>query len=224
MARKKVARRTEEVITSETDPTKKTTIIRPLNMKILQVKIVGTAPYVHGKFSVKAREKMRKGQEEGAIKNSKKPREKKNFKLLLEEATHRTPEGWAGIPCPSFRNALISACRTVAFKMTHAKLAVFCEADGNDATDGMPLVRIKGVPGMFTLPCRNADGSTDIHPRPIWKPGWSAVVRIRWDADMFSQEDVVNLLVRAGVQVGIGAGRPDSRNSAGLGFGTFQVL
>jgi hypothetical protein len=35
--------------------------------------------------------------------------------------------------------------------------------------------------------------------------------------------DIVNLLARMGEQVGIGEGRADSRNSAGLGFGAFKV-
>jgi ribosomal protein S17 len=52
---------------------------------------------------------------------------------------------------------------------------------------------------------------------------WSAKVKIRWDADQFTVEDVSNLLARVGQQVGIGEGRPDSKNSAGMGWGTFDV-
>ena len=36
-------------------------------------------------------------------------------------------------------------------------------------------------------------------------------------------QDVTNLLMRVGQQVGIGEGRPDSKNSAGMGWGTFNV-
>jgi hypothetical protein len=36
--------------------------------------------------------------------------------------------------------------------------------------------------------------------------------------------DVLNLVSRCGMQVGIGAGRPDSKASAGCGFGLFQVV
>jgi len=34
---------------------------------------------------------------------------------------------------------------------------------------------------------------------------------------------VTNLLARMGMQVGIGAGRPDSTDSAGMGWGTFRI-
>ena len=36
--------------------------------------------------------------------------------------------------------------------------------------------------------------------------------------------EVRNLLVRAGVQVGIGEGRPYSKKSYGMGWGTFEVV
>jgi hypothetical protein len=44
-----------------------------------------------------------------------------------------------------------------------------------------------------------------------------------YDADQFTLEDVSNLLARAGMQVGIGEGRPDSKMSAGMGWGTFRI-
>ena len=52
---------------------------------------------------------------------------------------------------------------------------------------------------------------------------WAAILRIRYDAGMFTSSDVVNLISRVGLQVGIGEGRPDSKASAGLGFGLFEI-
>ena len=49
-------------------------------------------------------------------------------------------------------------------------------------------------------------------------------LRLKWDGDQFTPTDVVNLLSRAGQQVGIQEGRPDSKNSAGMGWGTFEVV
>jgi hypothetical protein len=42
--------------------------------------------------------------------------------------------------------------------------------------------------------------------------------------DQFKTADVINLVSRCGLQVGIGAGRPDSKASAGCGFGLFRVV
>jgi hypothetical protein len=41
--------------------------------------------------------------------------------------------------------------------------------------------------------------------------------------DQFTPEDVANLMARVGMQVGIGEGRPDSKNSAGMGWGLFKI-
>lgn len=75
---------------------------------------------------------------------------------------------------------------------------------------------------MSVLPARNATGVVDLRSRPMWRE-WSARVVVRFDTDQFTPADVANLLVRAGAQVGIGEGRPDSRQSAGLGFGLFTL-
>jgi hypothetical protein len=53
---------------------------------------------------------------------------------------------------------------------------------------------------------------------------WAATLRIRFDAGMLTANDVVNLIARVGLQVGIGEGRPDSKESAGLGYGLFEVV
>jgi hypothetical protein len=53
---------------------------------------------------------------------------------------------------------------------------------------------------------------------------WEAVLRIRYDAGILTADQLVNLISRVGVQVGIGEGRPDSKESAGLGFGLFDIV
>jgi hypothetical protein len=56
----------------------------------------------------------------------------------------------------------------------------------------------------------------------MWRE-WSAVIRIRYDSDQFKAQDVLNLIMRAGLQVGVGEGRPDSKDSAGLDMGLWNV-
>ena len=186
--------------------------------------IKGTAPYVQNKFSEKARQMIKNQQEAGSPARNKKKREPKNFQECYEKALHVSDDGWYGIPAPAFRNAMISACRTVGFKMTLAKLSVFVEADGFDADDATPLVKItKGKPEYFES-VMHIQQTIDIRPRPKWSPGWEAEVRIRYDADQFTVEDVTNLMVRVGKQVGIGEGRPDSKSSAGVCWGLFEVI
>lgn len=205
-------------------PKSEVTILPP-NFQTAVFRITGTAPYCQNKFSQKAREQIRLKQEAGSAGKKGMKREPKDFQACYEGAMHKTKEGWCGIPAPAFRNAMVSACRVVGFKMTHAKLAVFIEADGFDPEDGMPLVRIlKGEPKYHEMAVRNESGVCDLRARPMWDPGWEADVRIRFDAEMFTIEDIANLLMRAGQQVGVGEGRPDSRKSCGMGWGMFRVL
>ena len=113
----------------------------------------------------------------------------------------------------------------VGYTMTRAKLSVFVIADGHDKVDNTPLTKItRGEPEYFESVVRLETGVADIHARPRWAPGWEAIVTVKWDGDQFSAQDVANLLARAGQQVGICEGRPDSKNSGGQGWGTFELI
>lgn len=197
-------------------------VISAPNFKTAIFRVIGTAPLVMNKFSQKARQTMAAAQAQGTKSRKGQAKEGKDFDGLYEGAFHRSEEGWAGIPAASFRKAMISACRLVGFKMTIGKLSFFIESDGMDSDDGMPLIRIVGEPRRVEHYVRNATGVVDIRVRPQW-PKWSVTVRVRFDADQFSEKDIANLLMRAGEQVGVGEGRPDSRMSAGMGWGTFSL-
>jgi len=188
------------------------------------IPIVGTTHYCQNAFSQKQMDAMKKKQEQGSQSEKNKKKEPKDFEACYEGAKHRSEEGWLGIPATAFRSALVSACRLVGFKMTHAKLGLYVCADGYDKHDLTPLIRItEGEPERRDHAVRNESGVADIRPRPFWAPGWKAVVRLEFDGDMFSTLDISHLMMRVGRQVGIGEGRPDSRNSCGMGWGLFRV-
>jgi len=196
-------------------------VARP-KLRTAPVQIVGISPYVQHAFSEKQRKQMEATQAAGQQSRGKKVREPKDFDAVYEAAKHVAQDGWLGIPAPAFRNAMISACRLVGIVMTRAKLSVFIEADGIDKNDGTPLVRIVGEPRIHQASVRNETGVADVRWRPMWEQ-WSATVNVQWDEDQFSATDIFNLMLRAGMQVGIGEGRPDSPNSNGLGWGRFEV-
>lgn len=199
-------------------------VISAPNFQTVDFVLTGTAPYVQNKWGAKARAAMKKIQELGSVGKKNKKREPKNFKLLFQQAQYRTPGGWCGIPAPAFRNAMVSACKICGYMMTRAKLGVFIEADGYDSDEGTPLVKFtKGKPQYAEHPVRLANGSFDLRPRPMWKEGWQCKLRITFDADMFSVDDIANLIHRVSRQVGVGEGRPDSKNSCGMGWGLFSV-
>ena len=200
-------------------------VITPPHFERAAVLIRGTAPYMQHKFSQKSLAAIEQKHREGSrsAKGSKKLA--RDFEAEWLAATHISKDGWSGIPAPSFRNAMIDACRMAGYQMTRAKMSIFVEpVDGYDHEDGTPLIRIIGEvdPMSKPMPTRNETGVVDLRARPQWSQ-WECLVPLRWDADQFSATDVINLLARAGVQVGIGEGRPYSKNSNGLGLGTWEI-
>jgi hypothetical protein len=200
-------------------------VIEPANMVVVTVRIRGTAPYVQCAFPKKQREIMEANMSKtSAERKSKTARPPRDFASDFVQAQHLSVAGWNGIPCGAFRTAMVDACRTVNLQMTRAKMSIFVQADGFDAQDGTPLIRLVGQPPERTdMLVRNDNGSADIRVRPMWRE-WTADIRIEFDADMITAQSVVNLLDRAGRQVGVGEGRPFSKNSVGMGWGTFTVI
>ena len=108
--------------------------------------------------------------------------------------------------------------------MTRAKLSVFIVADGYDAQDpSCPLTKItKGEP-VYMESVGRIQQTINLMARPMFHPGWEAVVRTKWDADQFNTSDILSLMDRVGQQVGVGEGRNDSPNSTGMGWGGFEL-
>ena len=200
-------------------------VIKKPNLQVATVLIRGTTPLVTNAFPQKARNAIMETQMAGSQSRKGRKREPKDFDEVYEGACHYSRDGWLGFPAAAIRNASISACRVAGFKMTIAKLSIFVIADGFDRVDGTPLVKIsKGEPIQHYMHARPELGGIDIRVRPQFLEGWEAVLNMRWDADQFSADDVINLLMRVGMQVGIGEGRYDSKKSAGLGWGCFDVI
>lgn len=198
--------------------------IKAPNMQRISIAIRGNAPLMINRFSAKAIQMMEEKQKSGSQTKKGAKRDAKNFEEVFNGARHFSRENWDGFSASAIRNAMISACRLVGFKMTLAKLCLFVEADGYDRDDGTPLIRIEGgEPIQSVMHARNATGVVDLRVRPRWDE-WSATLKIKFDGDQFSTTDVVNLVMRVGLQCGIGEGRPDSKMSAGIGFGTFDVV
>ena len=197
--------------------------ISPPKFERIRLRLVGTAPYMQARFSAKAMQAMKSKMEAGPTAKKGGRKDARDFDEDFRAAQHIAADGWNGVPAAALRNACIDVCRMVGFKMTHAKMSIFVEADGFDKVDGTPLVRLDArEPERVDMATRNATGVADIRVRPMWRE-WALNLIIRFDADQFTTSDVVNLISRAGEQVGIGEGRPFSKSSNGLGFGTFTV-
>lgn len=197
--------------------------IKPPDFGRATFELIGNAPLVIHRFSHKIKEQMRTKMEVGKAAGSKKERAAKDSDQSFNDARYISKEGWDGFHAAAIRNACISACRLVGFKMTLAKMSVFVEADGWDKEEPqIPLIRIIGKAVRQDDMARVETGQPYVTIRAAYH-NWKAKVNIKWDNDQFTIDDISSLLSRVGQQVGIGEGRPDSKNSAGMGWGTFDL-
>jgi hypothetical protein len=206
-----------------TEELKKSVQIKAPNFGNAVFEITGTAPLVIHRFSAKTKQQMKQKMETGKAAGSKKDREAKNTDDIFTESRYVSADGWDGFHAGAIRNAMISACRLVGFKMTLAKMSVFVQPDGWDKLEPqIPLIRIYGKPVKQEDMARVETGQPYVTVRAAYHD-WKAKIKIRWDADQFTLGDITNLLSRVGIQVGLCEGRPDSKNSAGMGWGTFEI-
>jgi hypothetical protein len=199
--------------------------VKAPNFREIHFKIRGIEPLVQNAFPEKVRQQMQADQEAGRAK--KKVREPKDFNVNYMAARHLSTEGWDGLPAMSLKHAMVGACRTVpGMTMVLTKVAVRVLGDGYDKAEPWThLVKItKGEPVMTVMPTRNANGMPDLRARPMWAPGWEATVRVQYDADLFKPEHITNLMMRAGIQGGVGEGRMSSPKSVGMGWGSFEIV
>jgi hypothetical protein len=199
-------------------------MIKPPRIATAKIKIKGTAPYLQNKFSSENKQKMEAKQKEGSSQaRTRRAKPPKDFQKIYESSMHVSQEGWHGIPASGLRQAMIDACRLTEMDMIRAKMCLRIVADGLDRENLEPLVRItKGAPEMHIDRVKIGINQTDLAVRALFRE-WEATITVQWDDDIFKATDIVNLIARAGWQVGVGAGRPLSKNSGGTGKGTFEV-
>lgn len=196
------------------------------NMKVCVFSVEGTAPLVVHRFDEKIKQGFRDKIISGTTPKAKTKFQPRDPADICEAAKYVGQSGgkrWEGFNASAIRNAMISACRLVNFKMTLAKLSIFVLEDGRDVFNPLfPLIRIDGKSEISEMIGQTETGVAMLCIRPMYFP-WKAQIRIRFDGDQFSVSDVSNLLARVGEQVGLCEGRPDSKNSAGMGWGTFRI-
>lgn len=190
-------------------PAAKTQIaIPPPDIRTMTVNVIGDSPLIVHKFSEKSKKQMEdKTQKKARAKEARDP------KAEFEAARYRLANGKDGFPCSGFKLAMVSACRfTSGVPMTLARGAVLVMGDYAEIK-GKPTMREDiGRVGNF-----GAKKAMVIY-RPEFK-NWSTRLTIRYNAQVISLEQIVNLLTIAGFSVGVGDWRPEKNGT----FGTFHV-
>ena len=191
-------------------------VSRP-NLLISQFKVKGLSPLISHKWSEKAKKEMLDKQMKKKLtaKQAKNPQAEFESSLyLLSNGKH--PKGPYGFPAVAFKAAAVRAAKQLdGMNMTDARGLFYIEPDDGD------LVQIHSPqpPEMREDMVRLNGKSADIRYRGSFV-NWSVTLNVRYNADVVSQEQLLNLFELAGFSCGIGEWRMEKGGT----FGTFTLL
>lgn len=203
-------------------------VIKPPRFERAAFVIRGLSQYVQNRFGNKEaiiNERLLEASERKKQRKAEKDKPK-DMDADFRRALHETADGHYGIPAAAFRSGMIDACRLVpGITMTGFKLSAWVLGDGVCMHDDCDLVYLTGEPTARSLPVKlPGPGHTmDIRTRAHFHE-WGATVRVEYDADQLSLESLANLMMRVGMQVGVGEGRNYSKSSGGQGWGRFEIV
>lgn len=192
--------------------------IQGLDLKVLELKIVGKAPLIMHKWSEKAKKQIRDKQQKKAAATAKK--EARNPQAEFEAAIYRVKDFITGdnkdtryaFPAIAFKKAAVEACRQLeGLSMVMAKTLFHVE--------GEYVVIDANDPEMREDTVVIGQGTTDLRYRPQFWP-WSANIQVKYNAAAVSEEQLINIFQVAGFASGIGENRP---NKTGDIFGMFEI-
>lgn len=174
-----------------------------LDIKYVTIRVIGDSPLICHAWSKKAKEQMLAKQ----MKEAKQAKEAKNPQRDYEESLYLLPDGGYGYPAVAFKNAAVDACSFVdGVTKVVARGAFHIVGD---------MVKLNGEPRMREDMVRIAMGTADIRYRGEF-PDWSCSITIRYNANVLSDEQIVNLFNVAGFSVGVGDWRPQRDGSFGM--------
>ncbi len=179
------------------------------NIKEMVVTLIGDSPLIVHRFSEKAKRMMLEKQQKKAAKKkeARKPREE------FEQAKYKLTSGKDGFPSLAIKQAIIGAARFVDdLPMTVIRGAVFVQCDEQET--GLIAIKTPKKAKMVEDIVRIGQGTSDLRFRPYYYD-WTMKVTIKFDEDILSLEQVVNLLARAGLSQGIGEWRPERNGQSG---------
>lgn len=181
-------------------------VIPSIRIQRLKVTLIGDSPLICHAWSEKAKKQMLDKQ----MKKAKTAKEAKDPERDFKDSLYPYPGGGYGFPCVAFKSAAVGACRfSDGIKMTAARGAFHVDGE---------LAKIEGSPEMREDMVRVGMGTADIRYRGEFK-NWRTTLTVSYNADAFSQEQIVNLFNIAGFGVGVGEWRPEKDGS----YGRFHV-
>lgn len=194
-----------------------------LNIRRLKMRLVGDSILVTHRFGEHTMDEIVKKQMGMAV-SGKKGKSPKDPVAIFASGLYEMPgtqfvihdsdpenvwaEGQFGFPAVGLKAAAVRAATSCGLKMTETRQAFHIDGD---------LVEILCKPGpkMRRDYVRPQLGVTDIAFRPEFTE-WSMDMVVKFNADVITSSQVVNLFWRAGFGVGIGSWRPEKDGQWGM--------
>jgi hypothetical protein len=178
-----------------------------LNIQVMSVTLIGDSPLISHRWSEKAKKAMLDKQ----MKKAKQAKEAKDPERDFKESLYVHPDGGYGFPAVAFKTAAVDACSHIAgYTKVEARGALHIIGD---------LIKIEGKPTPREDMVRVAMGTADIRYRGEFRK-WKCTFQVRYNTNVISPEQILNLFNTAGFAIGIGEWRPQRDGS----FGMFHVL
>jgi hypothetical protein len=184
-----------------------TVTLPPLKIETVQVTLVGDTPLIVHRWSEKAKKQMLDKQ----MKKATAGKEAKDPERDFRESLYVLEDGSYGFPIIGFKAAAVTACTSIG-SMTKVAARQAFHVDGEYAVieGGEPVMREDMV--------RIAMGTADIRYRGEFKDWWTTIT-VKYNGNVMSAEQILNLMQTAGFAVGVGEWRPEKDGQ----FGRFHV-
>lgn len=194
-------------------------VIPPLKMEAIDLILIGDNSLICHRFGEKAKKQIEDKQQ----KRAKGAREKRNPQLEFQKSLHvfngekDFKKQEFGFPGGALKKAMLWVAADIeGVAGTQVKRHIHVIADGGD------LLKIYGDrPIMREDWVRIGRGTTDLRYRGEFIE-WRMQPKITYNSDVFSTEQVINLINHAGCECGLGEWRPGSPKSPG-DHGIFHV-
>lgn len=194
----------------KTEASEKRIELPSLKLQIASITLIGESPLMVNNFAEKAKIEMMEKQ----TKTARGPRAERNVQAEVQAALYKLPDGSYGIPASGIKNCAVSACRFVeGVPMTRAKGSFFI------IEDAAGLVRIKAK--KYEVDERPVAVGTFgnkkkmIRFRPVFNE-WSCTFKVKFNPDIISAAQLVNLFNHAGFSVGLCEYRPERSGNYGM--------
>ena len=184
-----------------------TVVLPPLQIETVNVTLIGDTPLIVHRWSEKAKKQMLDKQ----MKKATAGKEPKDPERDFRESLYVLEDGSYGFPIIGFKAAAVTACTSIG-SMTKVAARQAFHVDGEFAI-------IEGdEPKMREDMVRVGMGTADIRYRGEFKK-WFTTIAVKYNANVMSAEQILNLMQTAGFAVGVGEWRPEKDGQ----FGRFHV-